>query len=97
MAEIRWTQEAVQWLHNINEYISIDNPEAGQKIVQGLVDKVQVLHDFPQIGYSYRHEHDGEVRILLYGHYRIAYLIKPDVIDILGIFHGALQIENYIQ
>ena len=30
------------------------------------------------------------------GHYRIAYLIKPDGnIDILGVFHGALEIERY--
>ncbi|MBI5506369.1 MAG: type II toxin-antitoxin system RelE/ParE family toxin, partial [Deltaproteobacteria bacterium] len=30
------------------------------------------------------------------GHYRIAYLIKPDgSIDILGVFHGALDIERF--
>jgi leucyl-tRNA synthetase len=29
-------------------------------------------------------------------HYRIAYLIKPDGnIDILGVFHGALDIDRY--
>jgi toxin ParE1/3/4 len=33
---------------------------------------------------------------LLYGHYRIAYLIKDDGnIDILGVFHGALDIGRY--
>jgi plasmid stabilization system protein ParE len=37
-----------------------------------------------------------EVRILLYEHYRITYLIKQDGdIDILGVFHGALDIERY--
>ena len=31
------------------------------------------------------------VRILLYKHYRIAYLIKEDGdVDVLGVFHGAL-------
>lgn len=36
------------------------------------------------------------VRILLCGHYRIAYLIKDDGnIDILGVFHGALGIGRY--
>ncbi len=40
---------------------------------------------------------DDEVRILLYGHYRIAYLVNPDdAIDILGVFHGALDIERYL-
>jgi len=39
---------------------------------------------------------EGEIRILLYGHYRIAYIITDDFIDILGVFHGALQIERYL-
>lgn len=42
-------------------------------------------------GVSSRH-----VRILLYGHYRIAYLIKNDgEIDVLGVFHGSLDISKY--
>lgn len=36
------------------------------------------------------------VRTILYGHYRIAYLVKDDGnIDILGVFHGALDITRY--
>jgi plasmid stabilization system protein ParE len=36
------------------------------------------------------------VRILLYGHYRIAYLVRPNgAVDILGVFHGALDIGRY--
>ena len=38
-----------------------------------------------------------EVRILVYGHYRIAYVVRADeVIDILGVFHGALDIDRYL-
>ncbi len=37
------------------------------------------------------------MRILLYGHYRIAYLIKDEnTIDILGVFNGALDIERFL-
>jgi plasmid stabilization system protein ParE len=33
---------------------------------------------------------------LIFGHYRIAYLVKPDGnVDILGVFHGALDISKY--
>jgi len=31
MAEIRWTDEAVRWLQEINEYISEDDPEGPGK------------------------------------------------------------------
>lgn len=57
---------------------------------------------FPEIGYTYRKEPDGNIRILLYGHYKIAYkkiaykLKNKDNIDILGIFHDALDIDRYL-
>jgi plasmid stabilization system protein ParE len=63
----------------------------------GIYDKAQVLTHFPELGHVYRTEKEGVIRILLYGHYRIAYLIKAEVpIDILGVFHGALDIESYL-
>ena len=64
--------------------------------VLGIYEKVQMLDRFPESGYKLRNEQEGEIRILLYGHFRIAYLLKEkDQIDILGIFHGALDIEKY--
>ncbi|GAB4354868.1 MAG: hypothetical protein Kow006_20870 [Gammaproteobacteria bacterium] len=96
MAEIVWTEEASRWLQDIYEYISADNPTAAQKVVSGIYGKAQILLDHPVIGYLYRTEPEGEVRILLYGHYRIAYLLKTsNDIEILGVFHGALDIDRY--
>lgn len=97
MAKLRWTAEAETWLRNIFEYIELDNPVAATKVVEGIYQKVQILEKFPYIGYQYRNEKEGEIRILLYGHYRIAYLIKRDeIIDVLGVFHEALDIERYL-
>jgi plasmid stabilization system protein ParE len=50
----------------------------------------------PELGHTYREEPEGDIRILLYGHCRIAYIITEDCIDILGVFHGALDIERYL-
>ena len=97
MAEIRWTEEAVSWLQEINDYLSQNNPPAAQRVVDGIYDRVQILKKYPKIGYKYRDEPEGEIRILLYGHYRIAYIYKEYTIEILGIFHSALKIENYIK
>ncbi len=71
-----------------------DNPTAAGKVISGIYEKAQLMSDFPEIGYKYREEPEGEICILLYGHYRIAYLITDGPIDILGVFHGALQIER---
>ena len=65
MAEIRWTEEAVLWLQKIFNYIIQDNPDVAQRVVQGIYDKAQILKTFPEIGYKYRIEPEGEIRILL--------------------------------
>ena len=97
MAEIRWTVEAEVWLRDIYDYIAHDNPSAAAKVTDGIYEKTQLLKEYPEIGYQYRSESEGEIRILLYGHYRIAYLLAGDQsIHILGIFHGALEIDRYL-
>jgi len=58
--------------------------------------RVQVLIQFPRIGHRYEGISDREVRVLLYGLYRIAYLVKSEEeFDILGVLHGALDIQRY--
>ena len=97
MAEIRWSREAEQWLKDIYDYIAQDNPTAAAKVVSSLIGKVKLLADFPELGQKFREEPEGDIRVLLYGHYRIAYLITGhEYIDILGVFHGALDLDRYI-
>jgi plasmid stabilization system protein ParE len=97
MAEIRWTQEAAAWLEHIHSYIAQDNADAAQRVAAGIYERVQTLKQFPRTGHHHRTEPEGEVRVLLYGHYRIAYLLRDDdVIDILGVFHGAMELDNYL-
>jgi plasmid stabilization system protein ParE len=94
---VNWTQEAESWLLEIHNYIAQDNPAAAFRTVQGIYRKAEVLEEFPEIGYVYRKHEALPIRILLYGHYRIAYLIKSaDEIDVLGVFHGALDIDRYL-
>ena len=49
------------------------------------------------MGQLFRAGDEGEIRILLYGHYRIAYLLQTSlIVDILGVFHDALEIDRYL-
>jgi toxin ParE1/3/4 len=97
LVEITWTSEAQKWMRDIFNYIAQDNPFAAKKVVTDIHGKVQLLKEFPEIGYKYRTEPEGDIRILLYGHYRIAYLIaRKSSIAILGVFHGALDIDKYL-
>ena len=97
MGEVNWTSEAEGWLREVHDYIAQDSPEAATKVVNGIFERARVLVSYPEVGHRYRVEPTGDIRILLYGHYRITYLLKKDgVIDIIGVFHGALDIDRYL-
>lgn len=97
MAEITWTREAELWLKDIYNYIAEDDPDAAARTVTNIYEKVQLLLNHPRIGYRYEPAEPREVRILLYDHYRITYLISDSGdINILGVFHGALEIGRYL-
>jgi len=98
MVKINWTNEAKYWLKYIHDYIALDNPKAAQKVTKGIHEQVDLLKVFPEIGYKFDHASKNNIRIILYGHYRIAYLIKSKTsIDILAIIHGRMDINEYFK
>lgn len=98
MARIAWTSEAESWLTDIYSFIAQDSPVAAWRVIRGIVGKVEVLAKYPRLGHRYEDVIDREVRILLFGHYRIAYFIRSENdIDILGVYHGALDISRHLR
>jgi plasmid stabilization system protein ParE len=96
VAKVNWTDEARRWLQEIYDYIATDNPDAAYRTVSEIHEKAGLLGQFPEMGSLYRG--DRKVRILLSGQYRIAYVIKPPTdIDVIGVFHGALDIDRYLR
>ena len=97
MAEIEWTEEGERRLRSVHDYIAEDNPAAAARVVVEIYEKVQLLRQHPRLGQRYEPIADREVREILYGHYRIPYLILPDdVIRILGVFHSAMDLGRYL-
>jgi toxin ParE1/3/4 len=96
MAEIVWTEEAERWLHDIYNYLEQDDPQVAGRVIEGIYTRVQILRTFPEIGYVYDESEHG-IRILLHGHYRVAYHLDNDGdVSILGVFHGAMDIDRYL-
>ena len=96
MEKIIWTSEATSNLQDIYDYIAIDNPNAAISVVDSIIEKVEVLLEFPNIGYVYNKKNNFDIRIILFGHYRIAYIVDGQSIIILGVFHGAMDIDRYL-
>lgn len=96
MAQLKWTREAQHWLQDIHEHIALDNPAAARRTIEALISKAELLLDHPDLGY--RHPASaGDVRILLHEHYRIVYRNDAaGVVTIVGVYHGALDLQRYL-
>ncbi len=68
---------------------------AADRVIEGIWQKTQMLASNPEAGFRYPLPDRDDVRVLLYGHYRIAYVIAGQSVTILGVFHAALDIERY--
>ncbi len=55
MGEIIWTEPALSDLNRIADYITLDNPEAADRLVQRVFDHVEILEKHPESG-SIPHE-----------------------------------------
>ena len=98
MVTINWTQEAKARLKQIHDYIDRDNRTAAKKVVKHIQQKARILRQFPQSGAIYPDIPDRDIRIVYYTHYRIVYVIVDDTrIDIIGVFHGAMELRKYIR
>ncbi len=98
MVKVIWTQQALVWLKEIHDYINQDNPSAAKRTVKNIKQKTQIIKSHPKAGYLHEHDFGDEyqVRILLYGHYRVAYLINSkDTVYIIGVFHGSLSLDRH--
>lgn len=97
MGKVIWSHHSKGWLKEIHDYIAKDNPEAARRTVDGIVERAKVLASFPEVGQPYPKQPGRGIRVLLYGHYRIAYLItKERDIRVLGVYHGALDITRFL-
>ncbi|HOF00067.1 MAG TPA: type II toxin-antitoxin system RelE/ParE family toxin [Spirochaetota bacterium] len=98
MVRIFWTDESKKWLREIYEYISLDNEKIAKKVISEIVKKTEILKTFSEIGHKLQDFPNRNIRMLLYGNYRIVYLIKLNSdIDILGVYHGALDLKKHLK
>lgn len=97
MVQLNWTRNARFALNRIFHIIADDNPEAAQRVVSAIYGKAQLLIDFPTLGQMYENaagEQFESIRLLRFGHYRLAYQIEGDVISVLTVFHDRMDLER---
>jgi plasmid stabilization system protein ParE len=76
MAEVIWTDFAIENLINIGDYIEKDSFRYAEIVVNGLFDSVDILELHPLTGRIVPEFNDKNIRELIRGNYRIVYKIR---------------------
>lgn len=93
MAEIRWTPQAADDLEAIADFISEDSTHYARLFVIDVLNAVQRLENFPRSGKIVPGSNDPIIREIILGNYRIVYRVKPDLVEILTVYHGARLLD----
>lgn len=86
---IIWSEQAVKKLQSIYDYIYQDSPYQAQKVVDQILDCVEPLKRFPQMGARVRELSQHDLRELTKYEYRIVYqILDNSEIQIVTIIHS---------
>lgn len=96
MAEVIWTEPALQELDAIAEYIALDNPSAASQLVKAVFDKTKRLEDFPQSGRTPPELPNSVYRELVAPPCRIFYREDGKQVLIIYVMREERQLRAYI-
>jgi len=95
MVQISWTNQAVIDLKNIYEFIASDSKSYAKREVLKIKFQTKQIQKYIQIGRVVPEYSRQDIRELIYGHYRIVYLVISDLeVDILTVHHSAKENLN---
>ncbi len=95
MARIIRTPEALNDLAEIWEYIGANNPDAADRLLDNINDKVKLIAESPYIGRE-REELAPGIRSFPAGRYLIFYRPIADGIEIVRVLHGSRDVDTII-
>lgn len=95
MVEVNWTDQSLEDINSIAEFIAKDSVRYANIQVERFFDRTEILHRNPQAGRIVPEVGDLNIRELILGNYRIIYrVITPKRVDVLTVHHSMRRLEN---
>ncbi len=95
MVEIRWTDQAIEDIENIAQFIAQDSPRYAKIQAQRFFTGVDILKTQPKLGRMVPEIEEDQLRELIQGNYRIIYkIVNANLVDILTIHHSRRLLRN---
>ncbi|GAA3589554.1 MULTISPECIES: type II toxin-antitoxin system RelE/ParE family toxin [Marinobacter] len=83
-----YTDEAIEDLKRLREFIAVHNPSAASRIAAELVTKIELLPDFPKMGTPVEMAPlPDSIRDMVFGNYVVRYSVHGSAIIILRVWH----------
>jgi len=89
MVKIKWSEDSIEVLKDICQYIAQDSPYYAKIFNDRIFEMVEHLETFPNMGRSVPESDDTNVREIIYKGYRIIYQVRNDYLEIITIIHGS--------
>ncbi len=89
MVKLTWSPRAIKDLEGICEYIGKDSEYYAKFFAQKIVVMIEKIPEFPEIGRIVPEYNESNLRERILRNYRIVYRLKPELVEIVTIFHGA--------
>lgn len=85
--KIQWSPLSIDRISEISGYIAQDSPNAAERWVHSIFDRVEQIEDFSESGQPVPETKRKDIQQLIISNYRIIYRLEPDVISILTVRH----------
>ncbi|WP_394423933.1 type II toxin-antitoxin system RelE/ParE family toxin [Vreelandella stevensii] len=84
-----YTDEAIDDLKRLREFVAVHNPSAAARIATELVGKIELLPDFPRMGTPVEMAPVPDtIRDMVFEKYVVRYSVHASAIIILRVWHG---------
>ncbi len=92
--QIVWTRRASIQFENAQLHISEEAPFAANAFIDRVLEMVDELLRYPQIGRMIPEYENPRFRERVFGHYRLMYTFEDSVVRILALFHDAQELPG---
>ncbi len=94
MAKIIWTENALNDLESIAEYISKDSEYYARMMLRKLFFSTTLIQQYPLAGKMVPELKNTQIREIIHGSYRVNYEIKASEVYILTVHHQKMLLSN---
>lgn len=96
MAQIKWTEPALNDLNEIAEYIALDKPGAAKKLVREVFQSTRRLREFPESGRTPPELENTHYREIVIGPCRVFYRVDNKMVFILYVMRSERELRKFI-